>query len=122
MIHSMKPKQRYYKKAYYLPKGSDITEGNYIKYKVLTELKKRYQHGITNLLTNRRNYAIVTNNLPENGQYKPGEQIYIGTSSDLDTAEEWYIKNCFRYDFASNEQAKRYVKTTIDTYWVLELE
>ena len=122
MIHAMKPKQRYYKKAYHVRQGDNITDGRYIKYKVLSELRKRYQQGITNLLTNNRSYAIVTNNLPKKGEYKPGEKVYIGHNSDLNEATEWYIKNCFRYDFASNEQSKRYVKTTIDTYWVLELE
>lgn len=122
MIHAMKPRQRYYKKMYYVPENKDITDGYYVKYRTLSELRKRYQHGITNLLTNRRNYAVVTNYIPKHGEYKPGEKIYMGTSAELDKATEWYIKNCFRYDFASNEQSKRLVKTTIDTYWVLELE
>ena len=123
--HTLKNRQRYYNKAYYLPKGKDIQYRTLIKYQLMAELKKKYSQAIQNMITSRYSTVFVTNyliNSDPKKTYNVGDRIYTGKTNDIEDWDEWYIKNAFQVDFGHNEQAKRVVKDTIGKYWVLELE
>lgn len=119
MIFALRPRERFYKKGFYLPQGEEIQNKVLIKFKTMSEMKKSFSYAVSNLIVSRTSFVIIVNKILD---YKIGDKVYTNSIDTDNEEKEWMIRNCFRIDDENQEQALRYTKLTLGTYWVLELE
>lgn len=118
MLYAMRPLFRFYKKGYFVKKDNEISTGVVVPYKLMSELAKRYNQAISNFITSSRSITIVVG---RKLNYERGDKFYMGGGDRIGDKTEWRIQNCFLVEFGKDEQSLRYVKDTVQSYWVLEL-
>lgn len=124
-VHAFKPRDRYYRKALYVPKGKDIQFGTMIRVQRMGELQKRFTHAIQNLTTSRNSTVFITNYMIDKDKksvYNPGDHLYMGVDNDPENWTKLTIKTSSLFDMEKNEQARRFFKDTVGIYWVIEVE
>lgn len=115
MINMLKPREREYKVAWYLPEDENVENRVRFRYKIVSEQERAYSQPIRNMVTHRNSLVIQTNYMLP---FEVGDKVF----TDYECNNMFKISNRAKFTYKVNEQSLGMVKNNPLTYWVLELE